>query len=457
LLHTPVTAQLAESAAPAGVPAAQPSPDRAHPSDAESADAKPGRTLKDKGVYVSSSTTATGATIASGGLKKGVYGVFQHSFGTDLELDPLVGVPNAAVHLTVVKRYGESNNRAYHGSAYAGLAIAGPVKITRLTEFSIDVSLFDDKLRLLAGRAPSATEYGTSDLYCSFTAGICGHIAPYAWARNSNAGFWPLASWTARATLKPTRNTYLRIGLSEVNPAGYARAGFPWNGGWSTRDSVGAFIPVEAGYRTSFADDTHPRAFNIGAFLDTSPYDDPYFNTDGLSRTLFGGMPLRHKGRASVYAQAQQMIWRPDPASRRGTHLFGATLMSVYGIGQTKLHFLTGLVATGPFAARPNDSFALMAFTNIFDRRVRADYQASLIKTGQPGTAPRRETVIEANYSIGLSPGLQLRPFVQYIDNPDQIGFRPVVASNRHALILGAQFSVSLGDILGLPVFQRKR
>lgn len=459
----PVMAQLAEAATPADMAGAPPSsPGEMRQSEirlpeSEHARATLGRALGDKGIYLSSTTTAIGATIASGGLKKGVYGVFQHTFGTDIELEPLAGIPNTVVHFTVVKRYGESNNRAYHGSAYAGLAIAGPVKVTRLTEFSIDVSLFHDKLRLLGGRAPSATEYGTSDLYCRFTAGICGHIAPYAWARNSNSGFWPLASWTARATLKPTPNSYVRVGLSDVNTTGYARAGFPWNGGWRTKDSIGTFIPVEVGYRSSFADDSHPRAFNVGGFFDTSPYDDPYFNTEGLSRTLFGGTPLRHKGRASVYAQAQQMVWRPDRGSSRGAHLFGATMMNVYGVGQTKLHFLAGVVASGPFDARLNDSFSLMAFTNILDRRVRDDYQASLIKTGQSGTAPRRETVIEANYSFGLSPGLQLRPFVQYIDNPDQIGFRPVVSSNRNALIVGTQFSASLADVFGLPAFQRKR
>lgn len=416
-----------------------------------------GQSLKDRGIYLSSISTFSGAAIASGGLKKGEYGVFQHTLGTNLDLEPLLGLDNVLVHATVVKRYGVKNNRAFHGSNFAGLAIAGPVETTRLAELSVDVSMLDDRLRLLAGRAPSATEYATSDLYCSFSAGICGHISPFAWARNSNAGFWPLASWTARATVKPTPETYVRFGISDVNTVIYRKPGFPWNGGWSFKDSIGVFVPLEIGYRTSFANDRRPRAVNIGAFYDSSPYDDPYYNRDGQSFTLAGGQRAQHKGRSSVYVQAQQMVWRPDESSRRGIHLFGAALWGVHGIEQTKFHTLVGMVATGPFAARPNDSLGVMAFRNVLHRRVRDDYQASLTKTGQTGPIPRSMMLFEVNYSIAAAPGIQIRPFAQYVARPDQIGFRPVVASNRHASMLGVQVSASLGDMLGLPSIQRRR
>ncbi|HZV18484.1 MAG TPA: carbohydrate porin [Sphingobium sp.] len=416
-----------------------------------------GQELKEHGIYLSSASTFSGATIASGGLKKGHYGTFQHTLGVNLDLQPLLGLDNAVVHTTIVKRYGVKNNRAYHGSAYAGLAIAGPVETTRLTELSVDLSLLDDRLRLLVGRAPSATEYATSDLYCSFSTGICGHVAPFAWSRNSNAGFWPLASWTMRATIKPTPATYVRFGISDVNTAGYSRPGFPWNGGWSLKQSTGVFLPVEIGYRTSFADDSHPRAINIGGYYDSSPYDDPYYNEAGQSFTLHGGTRSRHKGRASVYVQAQKMLWRPDPSSRRGLHLFGAALMGVHGIEQTKYHMLAGLVATGPFASRPNDTLGVMGFMNRFDRRVWGDYQASLIKTGQGGKAPRGEVVMELNYGFAAAPGIQVRPFMQQIFRPDQIGFRPVVASNRHAMTVGLQVSASVAELFGLPVYQRRR
>jgi len=457
--QTPGTSvpKTSDAEAPAQPSAPEPAAKPAYLFDWSGVGAGFGRKLQKSGIYLGSATIVDGAAIASGGLKKGVYGVFQHTLGMDLDLKPLMGIADTAVHVMVVNRYGESNNRAYHGSSYEGLAIAGPVKTTRLTELTIDMSLFDDRLRLLAGRAPSATEYATSDLYCTFVSGICGHIAPFAWSRNSNAGFWPLASWTARATIKPTPETYIRFGVSDVNTASYRRSGFPWNGGWSGKDSIGVFLPLEIGYRTSFANDTHPRAFNIGAFYDSSPYDDPYFNMAGQSRTLFGGAPARHKGRSSVYVQAQQMIWRPDLTARRGLNVFGAALMGVHGIEQTKYHFMAGLVAMGPFASRPQDSLSILAFTNFFDHRVRADYQASLIKTGQPGRAPRGELVLEANYSFGLSPGMQVRPFIQHVVHPDQIGFRPVVGSNMHATIVGLQYSVSIADLIGLPVFQRKR
>ncbi|WP_158807122.1 carbohydrate porin [Beijerinckia sp. L45] len=417
-----------------------------------------GSTLKNRGIYLNGSYTANLGSVVDGGRKEGTYEANQTTFGADFDLHRMYGLDGTSVHFLAVSREGVKDNRTFSGSSTEGFDINGPVTATRLTELTIDKSLFNDHLLLLAGRSPGAVEYATSDLYCNFLSGLCGNLTPYAWSSNSNAGFWPLATWTGRATIKPTASTYIRFGASEANPDEYlSHSSWPWNGGWDTSHATGVVIPLEIGYRTSFANDPYPRAFDVGAFYDTSTYSDPFYNTAGQSATRFGGTPLTHAGRASVYVQAQQMVWRPDLESHRGVTLFGAALFGVHGVEQIEDYFLAGLVDVGPFASRPNDTINFLSYTNVFDKRVTDDYAASLASTGQIGSPSRTETVFELNYGLLFAPGFQLKPFVQYIIHPDQIGFGPVVASDRHAVIVGAAFSIAFNDAFGLPAFVRSR
>ena len=349
-----------------------------------------GSTLESRGIFLNGSFTATVAGVADGGRKTGVYEANQTTFGADFDLQKMYGWDGTSVHFLGVSREGVKNSSTFSGSTAEFLDINGPVTATRLTEFTLDKSLFDGHLLLLAGRSPGAAEYATSDIYCNFISGLCGNLTPYAWSANSNSGFWPLATWTGRATIKPTQSTYLRLGVTEANPDRYlSYESWPWNGGWDAAKATGVVIPAEIGYKTSFATDRYPRAFDIGGFYDTSTYSDPYYNTQGRSTTLYGGLPITHAGRSSIYVQAQQTIWRPDFQSRRGLTVFGAAMFGVHGVEQAEQYYLAGLVDVGPFAGRPNDTLNFLTYTEVFDKRVTDAYAAALASTGQVGSPSR--------------------------------------------------------------------
>ena len=80
-----------------------------------------------------------------------------------------------------------------------------------------------------------------------------------------------------------------------------------------------AQIPLEAGYQTTFKNDEYPRRYDIGHMFDRTPYT--YMTYDLATKQLGSTNAF---GRTMLYAQAKQMVYRPDMTSQRGLTLFGA-------------------------------------------------------------------------------------------------------------------------------------
>jgi Carbohydrate-selective porin, OprB family len=133
-----------------------------------------------------------------------------------------------------------------------------------------------------------------------------------------------------------------------------------------------------------------PARLRHRGYLDTSRYNDPFYNTRGTSLALNRGSPLVHKNRISIYAQAQQMVWRPDPSSTRGLTLFAGVLFGIGGVEQVNSYYLVGAVDKGPFTSRPNDTLSFMTYTNIFNQRVVKNYAAALRRSSRRTRTPGR-------------------------------------------------------------------
>ncbi|NPD66799.1 carbohydrate porin (plasmid) [Lichenicola cladoniae] len=415
-----------------------------------------GKSLRDVGVYLRSAYTGDFIDYAAGGRKTGAIGDNQVAYGVDLDLQRIVGIAGGEVHALIVSRFGASDNKKYIGSVYETLSNAGPIVTTRLAEFSYDQSLFGDRVRLLFGRVPVGQEFATSTLYCQFVSGVCLNMSPYAWPRNSSIGYWPLASWGGRITLKPTPQTYIKTGIFNADPYAYAHSGWPWKGGWSSSAASGAFIPAEIGYATSLADKPFPNGIDVGGYLDTTGVNDALYNQSGRPYPLYHGVYRVNQHRASVYVQAQQTVWRPDRVSARGLTIFGGALFGVSGPSQTNSYFLAGLVDRGILAIRPDDALGFMTYTTLLNQRVLEAYADTLKAEKRTGDLSRSETVFELNYSVALMRGLLVKPFGQLVMHPDQIGLSRPDPGDTHAWTVGLQVSLLLNDVLGLPSMIRR-
>ena len=423
-----------------------------HPSDASPI----GKRLQDLGVYLNGNYTGDFIDYAAGGRQTGAIGDDQVPFGIDLDLQTIMGVAGGEVHALIVSRFGASDNKKYIGSVYETLSDAGPTVTTRLAEFSYDQSLFGDHVRFLIGRVPVGQEFATSTLYCQFVSGVCLNLSPYATPRNSSIGYWPLASWGGRVTLKPAPRTYIKAGIFNADPNAYKDSGFPWDGGWNSSASSGAFIPAEIGYASTLANKPFPNGVDIGGYLDTTGVNDALYNRSGQPYPLHHGAYRVDHDRASIYAQMQQTVWRPDRISARGLTIFGGALFGISGPSQTNSYFIAGLVERGILAARPDDAFGFMTYTTLLNQRVLEAYADTLKAEHLAGDLSRSETVFELNYSVALLPGLLAKPFSQLVMHPDQIGLSRPDPHDTHAWTVGLQVSLLVNDILGLPAILRK-
>lgn len=415
-----------------------------------------GKRLEDVGVYLKGSYTGDFIDYVAGGRQTGAIGDNQVAYGVDLDLQRIMGIAGGEVHALIVSRFGASDNKKYIGSVYEILSDAGPTVTTRLAEFSYDQSLFGDHARLLFGRVPVGQEFATSTLYCQFVSGICLNMSPWAWPRNSSIGYWPLASWGGRVTFKPTPQTYIKTGIFNADPNAYEHSGWPWKGGWSSSAASGAFVPVEIGYAGSLADKPFPDAADIGGYLDTTRTNDALYNRAGLPYPLHHGAYRTDHDRASIYAQAQQTIWRPDRTSGRGLTIFGGALFGISGPSQANSYFLAGLVDRGILPMRPADALGFMTYTTLLNQRVLEAYADTLQAEHLSGDLSRSETAFELNYSFALIPGMLVKPFGQLVMHPDQIGLSRPDPGDTHAWTVGLQISLLLNDMLKLPAMVRK-
>ena len=126
--------------------------------------------------------------------------------------------------------------------------------------------------------------------------------------------------------------------------------------------STGYVVPVEVGYGTEYGTDDYPRHAKVGGWYNTAPYNDPFLNTTGRSRALYGGKLMPHGGgRAGFYALGDQVVHRYDAESRRAVALFGTVAAPFDGRELFAFQGVVGAVWTGPIARRPFDQVAFLS------------------------------------------------------------------------------------------------
>ena len=418
-----------------------------------------GKTLADAGIYLKGFYSGTLYAVPSGGLQNTNVFFNEFFYGTDFDLEKMLGLQGTVIHFSLDSRFGgfpQSVNNLT-GSSQGFLSGVGPSNNTRLNEFTIDQHLFDDKLRFIVGRTTLASYFGTSELYCQFVTSICSNMVPFNWSDNSNSPFWPISTWAGEFSVWPTKQLYFRAGASESNPSQFGHAGFPWDDGWSTKNATGFYVPVELGYVTNASDVRYPTKIDVGMEYDSSNFADPRFNSLGQKLAFAGGTPRGNGSTTSVYAQVRQMVWRPDPSKPRGIEVFGGVLADTGSAAVVQNYFEAGLVSHGTFDSRPNDSLGFLFTQFLFNHRFTGAVNDRIAAAGLQGNVANTSQIIELNYGLAIAPGIEVKPFVDMTFHPDQNLFNVPVPKPgvNYAFATGAQISVLLNPALGLPSFFR--
>jgi porin len=385
-----------------------------------------GQAMAQSGIYVSLGYVEDFSWLTTGGQpgKTGGHPIGHATAGATFDLDKLAGISGASVHVIFEERNGISLGEASGVGSIPIQADAGPVKY-RLTQFYWEQGFYNDRIDIQVGRTEPTLEFAISDLSCQFVASIlCAQ--PGTWYFSNNNGAYPASEWGGRVNLAITPQIYAKVGVYDDSLAEqrFTNAGFDWN----TSSSTGVFSIAELGYLTGFSDVQLPAKYDIGGYYDTSHY------TVGSQ----AGNPGQ-QGRTAGYIQLQQTVWRPEMSTHQSLTLLGGAM--IYNGGQPyRGQYWLGAFDRAPFGAlRPADTIGVLG--TLVDINTSA--------TGATGSS--REWISEINYGIGIIQGVVLKPYFQYVSNPFNQG-----APNAHFkndVIVGAQFSIALEQLLNFPVF----
>ncbi len=435
------------SQAPAGSAVANPAPSEGYLFNLQVAKSF-GQTLADQGIYIDGSYTNITLDNVSGGTRTGAIPNGDAVFGINLDMNKIAGVQGAQIHFYVDDRQG-SNFGDYTGTGLVDTnQTYGPNAAFRLQELTWDQSVLDDHIRFIIGRMNDLPDFDTFDFACNFTDFTCANTA-FFYNDNANSAA-PVSAWGGRVTFKPTLATYFRIAAEAADGDGfYNRANEGWN--LSMTHDNGVFLPLEVGYKTDFSSSAYPSQYDVGGFYDNTGYNysGQLFAKTGLLEPLAN--IATSTPRTGVWAQASQMVYRPDTNSKRGIFLFGEVESMVTGYVPIQDEIDAGLVWQGPLASRPNDNFNIIGEYYKMGNAL-VNYQTGTIIAGNSHMASDME-VYEAVYNAALAPGLTLGPVVEYMVNPNDAG--PETARVKNAFQFGGQLVLTLPDLLGLPTLAR--
>ncbi len=422
-----------------------------------------GEMLKSYGIYLNGGSETNLFGWVSGGRKTGINMQGENTLGMDIDLNHMLGIPGAAIHISTDERWGQ-NPGAFAGMGILTTANYGPQDQYRLGELSWDQDLFNDHVRLLVGRIADNIDFNTTGLNCRFIFDVCGNFSSM-WYLNNNNPSYPVATWGGRVTIKPTLETYLRFGAyQETSDQAAGSSGITGGGFWRSFDfghDLGVFIPAEIGYKTSFAQDPFPRGLWMGGWYDSSRYTDPFGHAE--------------QGRSAVYFGGQQMIYRPNMKSERGLTLYAEAMFGTSNLAPISEELTAGMSWVGPLWSRPADKLNFGVIWDGMNRSAQQAWRQGCVGNAAyfPGLTNKRarsnacspfsqsEWQIELNYTYAVAPGISFIPVVAYFINPDMgttfpgLTVPPTFTRAKNAWMVGAQLAIGLNGAFGLPAFAR--
>ncbi|WP_199155713.1 carbohydrate porin [Chromobacterium sp. ASV23] len=161
-----------------------------------------------------------------------------------------------------------------------------------------------------------------------------------------------------------------------------------------------------------------PGTYKIGFWYLNQKTADTRWDVNGQALAVTQGNPQMHNGNYSIYAVADQTIWRPAEDSTQTLNVFARAMGAPGDRNQISFSANAGLTLTAPFAGRDND-VAGLAFGYVKVGNHLAAYDRDTAANNNNSLYPVRsdETQIEASYQYQLTPWWQWQADLQYVRN----------------------------------------
>ncbi|MCW3477273.1 carbohydrate porin [Limobrevibacterium gyesilva] len=294
----------------------------------------------------------------------------------------------------------------------------------RLYDLWYEQALADGRLSVRIGQMGADEEFIVSTYGAVFLNSSFGFPALAAVDLPSGGPAYPLATPGVRVKFRPTDALTVLAAVFNGNPAG-AGAGDPQArdaSGTALRVGDGALAFFEAQYALNQGEGAEglPGTYRVGAWYNSLSFPSQRSASNGVSLASPGsnGIPRGLHGNYSLYAVADQMVWRKPGTKDEGIGLFARVMGAPGDRNLSDFYVNGGATWKGAIPGRADDTIGLgVAYLRIGGAARGLDQDTALF-SGAPFPVRSNETVIEATYQMQLAGWWQLQPDVQYVMRP---------------------------------------
>ena len=310
-------------------------------------------------------------------------------------------------------------------------------RATRLWELWYQQKFLDeDRLDIKIGQQSADQEFFLIDNGAYFLNTMFGWPVVPSYDLPGGGPAYPLSAPAIRVRYRPINPLAILVGVFNGSPASN-------NSGDSQRvNASGAQFPVNRGPLV-FAElqYTYPsiggmvepgegaplgHTYKLGAWYNAESFNDLRYDNTGASLASANstGLPRRHSGNYSIYAVADQMVWRSSVNPNQSVSVFGRAMGTPQGDRNLVDYSANGgVVWHGPIRNRVDDTVGLgFGYAHVSHRAAGLDQDTALANLDvTPATYnPVRssEAFIEATYQYQVHPWWQIQPDAQYVFKP---------------------------------------
>lgn len=379
-----------------------------------------GGAMSEKGVEFFANYTAEVWGNTVGGLRTGTVYTGLLDFGSEVDLEKLVGWHGARASTTWIWLSGQDASQNLVGNFLTISNIAG-FDTLRCLELWLEQDLLDEQISLRVGQLTADSEFLVSDYGGLFINAEFGWSALVGSNMPNGGAAFPVGAPGLRFAYSPNESFTFLSGAYQGNvfAQDVNRYGFRWR-----LDAQNGFTWMNEAQFYWGKEETSrllPGYLKLGAWFQSGQYADAL--ADSTS-----------SGNSGYYLTLDQMLFRENgeanPKSDEGLGFFGRTGFTPPDRNVVDFFFDMGFVYKGLIPGRSEDSIGIAYGFAGLSPDARADIGAA------GGDGAVSEMVLEATYQCVLTPWCILQPDAQLIVNPGGDNSAP------NAFVIGARLAI---------------
>ncbi|CAB3797491.1 Porin B [Paraburkholderia caffeinitolerans] len=360
-----------------------------------------------------------------GGLNRG--GTYDGLTTATVQVDTskALGIPGGLFNVSALQIHGTNLSARNLGTLNTASGIEAQAS-TRLWEMWYQQSFLDKKVDVKIGQQSIDQEFITSQYAALFVNTMFGWPALPSYDMPSGGPAYPLAGLGVRVRGQIAPALTGLLGVFDGDPLGndpsnLSGTNFNLHNGTMVIGELQYAINQPSEGQLESADSSHalPGTYKLGFWYNNNAFADQRYDNTGLSlnNPATTGIAAQHHGNFSIYAVADQMIWRPDPDEARSIGVFARVMGAPGDRNLVDFSANAGIVMKAPFKGRDNDSVGLaLTYIKVGNNVHDLDLDYRAFNTGPYGVRTQ-ETTLEATYQYQVTPWWLLQADAQYTFN----------------------------------------